>query len=320
MNNGYIERLSSHDWMSKTPGIDNLSLRELTLPGAHNAGCDWNASYDQLIQCPNWLICQLLPVNWPLPGANWLACQDVSFAGQLNRGARALDLRLFYDSQARVIERFRFQHGGYCSSRTLDDLVRDVKEFLQKNPDEFIILDFHELKSGATGFNYDEFKQVILRTLGEQLIPLESLHLTLGQLKARAPRQRILLAAPVSGSTDDNRIHDAVIHRWIGQSIVDASDLHRYIDRILSNPPDKRWLWSLSATCYTLGGPQRILGHLDTWFHPSSTDWAKRCNIINFDFIENARIVSHCKNANIEKAVEKAKTTQPTNYEDLPTP
>ena len=97
MNNGYIERLTGHDWMSKTPNNDNLSLRELILSGVHNSDCGWNASYDQLIQCPNWLI-----------------CQDVSFAGQLNRGARALDLRLFYDSQARGIERLRFQHGGYC--------------------------------------------------------------------------------------------------------------------------------------------------------------------------------------------------------------
>ena len=61
-------------------------------------------------------------------------------------------------------------------------------------------------------------------------------------------------------------------------------------------------------------------GHLDTWFHPSSTDGAKRCNIINFDFIGNARIVSHCKNVTIEKAVEKAKLIQPTNYEIPPTP
>lgn len=59
-----FDDIPTHQWMAYSPQIDNLSLFEMTLPGAHNAGCDWEASYALI------------------PGKNWLACQDVSFYSQ----------------------------------------------------------------------------------------------------------------------------------------------------------------------------------------------------------------------------------------------
>lgn len=40
-----FDDVPTHQWMADSPQIDNLSLFEMTLPGAHNAGCDWEASY-----------------------------------------------------------------------------------------------------------------------------------------------------------------------------------------------------------------------------------------------------------------------------------
>ena len=136
MDNFVQNNYTLNNWMTATPAIDTLSLCELTLPGTHNAGCDWKAS-------------------WPLiPGAHWLACQHESFYAQLSHGSRALDIRLMYDAGAQGLGKFCIHHNGYRNGRTLGNLVTDVEKFLRENPNEFIILDFHELKGDQFDFAY----------------------------------------------------------------------------------------------------------------------------------------------------------------------
>lgn len=288
MNSFVSEIYAPHNWMSSTPTIDNLSLGELTLPGTHNAGCDWEASYALI------------------PGPNWIACQDVPFYAQLNRGARALDVRLIYDAKATGLEKFRFQHSDYLSSRHLGDLVRDIKAFLERSYDEFIILDFHELNNGTQAFDFKHFNDVMLHHLGEHMIPADNLYLTLGELKKISPLQRVLVAAPRHHSLDYQWFCKQIEHKWIDQKLVNTSDLYKYITHIMENPPGKWAPWSLSATCYNVDGPSRILDQLDIWFDPRKNEWAQKCNIINFDFIKNSKIVSICRSANLTKASNKS--------------
>jgi 1-phosphatidylinositol phosphodiesterase len=290
-NMNTLDNFQTYQWMADSPQIDNLSLFELSLPGAHNAGCDWEARYALI------------------PGKNWLACQDVSFYSQLNRGARALDVRLTYDSKAQGLAKFRFHHNGYLSSRTLEDLVRDVKAFYERNINEFIILDFHELGTGKDAFDHSEFQTLILEHLGERMIPTRNLQQTLGQLKAISPLQRIMVAAPMTWETGDYRIYGKIQHKWIGKQLVSSLDLQGYINQVLSTPNSTLRPWSLSATSFSIGGPQRILDDLDYWFDPARSDWAKKCNIINFDFIKNSNIVLFCQKVNLEKAIEKSQST-----------
>ena len=283
-----MNNFQAHQWMADASQIDNLSLYELTLPGTHNAGCDLEARY-------------AVPF-----GENWLACQDVSFYSQLNRGARALDVRLVFVADAQGLAQFRFQHNGNRSSRTLEDLVRDIKGFYERSPDEFIILDFHELKDGAKEFDHSQFKALMLEHLGDRMIPAQNLHLNLGQLKAVSPLQRIMVAAPMTWATDDHRFQSKIDHKWIGKTFVSATDLQAYIANVLSTPISTLRAWSLSATSYTVGGPQRILESLDEWFDPDKSDWARKCHIINFDFIKNSSLVRFCLTANLQKAAEKS--------------
>jgi hypothetical protein len=279
----------SHQWMVNTPQIDNLSLNELTLPGTHNAGCDLEASYAQL------------------PGSLWLACQDIPFYAQLNRGSRALDVRLLYDAQAQGLERFRFQHNGFTSSRHLGDLIRDVKAFLERSFDEFIILDFHELTNGNAQFNHAEFKQLMLEHFGQHMIPAENRHLTLGQLKKVSRLQRVLVAAPMTWETRDSRFQAQINHKWINQTLVTTHQLHGYIKEVMGTSISHLRPWSLSATCYIASGPLRILNNLDNWFDPVKSDWAKKCNIINFDFIKNSKVVFFCQQANVDIGIEMSR-------------
>ncbi|MGH8331126.1 MAG: phospholipase, partial [Pseudomonas sp.] len=146
---------------------------------------------------------------------------------------------------------------------------------------------------------------MMLKHLGDRMIPTENQGLSLGQLKKISPLQRVLVAAPQHYNLDNKWFCRQIGHKWIGKTTVDSSSLRQYISSVLDSPPGNGSPWSLSATCYSLGGPDRILDDLDKWFDPETSDWATKCNIINFDFIKNSKIVSHCRTANLKKASQK---------------
>lgn len=292
MHDYKFQDFQPHRWMAATPELDNLSLLEMTLPGTHNAGCDWEATYE------------------PAIAANWAVCQDVSFYSQLNRGARALDLRLVYDANATGLAKFRFAHDTVWSSRTLEDLFRDIKAFLERSYDEFIILDFHHLKGYETPFDFQYFNDMMLLHLGENIIPRANMHLSLGELKNISRTQRLLVTGPYHYSIDRTWFCYPVTHMWAGNAFIKETGLptvtlHPYITEVMKNPPSRTELWSLSAAIYNGGGPQRIYESLDIWFDPAKSDWARKCNIINFDFIKNSNIVLFCQQASLQKALAK---------------
>lgn len=283
-----------HNWMAATPAIDNLSLCELTLPGTHNAGCDLEASYTYIVT------------------GNWTACQDVPIYSQLNRGARALDIRLVFDDTATGLKKFRLCHDKIWSSRTLEDVIKDIKSFLERSYNEFIILDIHALHDHNERFDLKYFNDMMLKHLEEHLIPAVNRHLSLGQLKEASRTQRVLVAAPDNYELDSQWFCRKIQHKWAGTEV--AADtalpyyrLDNYITKVMKNPPGTSAPWSLSAAVYTAGGPLRMLEQLDEWFDPAKSNWAEKCSIINFDFIKNSKIVSHCRTANLNKASRKIK-------------
>ncbi|MHC8411146.1 phospholipase [Pseudomonas sp. Hz4] len=286
MDNVVQHNYALNNWMAATPAIDTLSLYELTLPGTHNAGSDWKAS-------------------WPLiPGAHWLACQHQSFYSQLRHGSRALDIRLMFDADAPGLGKFCIHHNGYRNARTLGNLLTDVNKFLNENPDEFIVLDFHELQGNMFDFAY--FNEMMIHLLGHRIIPTQHRSLSLRQLKKISSVQRISVAAPWHRALDQNVFHEQIVHKWSGNGITSVAELEKHIITVLKNPPGTWAPWSLSATSYSaLGGPVVIHEALDSWFDPTKSDWAKKCNIINVDFIEESRIVSYCRTANLSKAITR---------------
>ncbi|AXJ05078.1 phospholipase [Pseudomonas fluorescens] len=280
--------MSTNNWMGSTPAIDSLSLNELSLPGTHNAGSDWRASY---------------PVFGP--PRHWLACQHDSFHAQLNHGSRALDIRLAYDAKAKELGKFVAHHNGFRNSRTLENLVTDINTFLDKNPDEFIVLDFHSLD--GDDFNYDEFNKMVIHFLGHRLIPRQNAPLSLLELKRANPKQRVLAAARSHWQLDHSVFHDLINHQWSGNGVTSPDELRQFITNVLQSPPGNRRPWSLSATSYTyLGGPVDIHDNLNEWFDLDKSDWALKCNIINVDFMEESDLVEFCRIANLMKARQRA--------------
>lgn len=120
----------ANTWMSDLhPYIKNLRLSELSLPGSHNAGMDKEIEYSD----------------------SYNYCQDYKILAQLSSGIRVLDLRFKYGGGS---------PGGYGnklytfydvkSGRKLDEIIRDVIEFLSNNTGEIVILAIHKMEVGGS--------------------------------------------------------------------------------------------------------------------------------------------------------------------------
>lgn len=289
MPNNPTSNVDTQCWMNKVPGIDQLKLTDLIWPGTHNSGMDKKAP------------------NYEIVVGNWTTCQNDSFAWQLAKGARAFDLRLGYQPGSPK-GTFYFHHNGYKSHRVLDELIDAVNSFLDRNPDEFIILDFHQLLDGDPRFDHRQFNDLMKQRLGDRAISPDDEEKTIGELKAASSKKRVILASRVSVELDLDYFWGTIPHRWSGSRLTNVTELRQHILRTLETPRSGSYLWSLTATSYTfLGGPVDIKQHINDWFH-SSRDWVTRCSIISTDFFDESQIVGYCWIANSMKAVEHSRS------------
>ncbi len=111
---------------------DNLPIIEIPIiPGSHNSGtCDPRLSVTQCV--------------FALARQQHLAVRD-----QLDAGTRLVDIRIRYDDGKAGLNFLRGSSGGRSvfqvvhtldTRYTLEELLREVKEFLQTNPSEFVVV------------------------------------------------------------------------------------------------------------------------------------------------------------------------------------
>ena len=269
--------------MTNALDINRLKLTDIVWPGTHNCGMDKKApNYDVVI-------------------GNWTTCQNDSFAWQLANGARAFDIRLGY-TKGQDQSIFYFHHNGYQSHRILEELIGAVSTFLDQNPSEFIVFDFHQLGDADKPFDYKKLNHLLVSRLGDRVIPHTDADKTVGELKRASPRRRLVMSAPFVRDLDEDYFWLPVPHKWSGEVFTDTEELESHISSTLENLQPKTYLWSLSATSYGfLGGPQDIRTHINNWFAPPR-DWVTRCSIINTDFFDESEIVRYCWSATSMKA------------------
>ncbi|EJM60469.1 hypothetical protein [Pseudomonas sp. GM48] len=276
--------LDKQTWMSNTLDINQLKLTDIVWPGVHNAGMDKKAS------------------NYDAVTGNWTSCQNDTFSWQLANGARAFDIRLGYTAGA-ARSGFYFHHNGFRSHRVLDDMIDAVLLFLDRNPDEFIVLDFHQLADGNKPFDHKRLSDWLVRRLGlRAVLPGDGLK-TVGALKSASRHRRVVMAAPALAELDGDYFWPRIPHKWRDSTFSDTTELQRHIAQNLEDAPYETFLWSLSAITYSLlGGPGRIKRQINDWFNTTG-NWVTRCSIISTDFFDESEIVRYCWSATSMKAV-----------------
>ena len=275
--------MNKRTWMSNILEVDTLKLTDIVWPCAHNAGMDKKApNYDVIV-------------------GTWTTCQNDSFAFQLANGIRAFDLRLGYrEDDGQPV--FYFHHRGFESHRRLDELIDAVLAFIDRHEHEFIVLDFHELGDDQP-FDSRKLGETLMSRLGSRCVLAMDAWKTIGQLKADSSLRRIVMSAPPLPGVNGSHFWPRIPHKWSGSLFTNADELRRHIGTTLQNLSNEAFLWSLSATGYSLlRGPLPLKDEINDWFNTAG-DWVTRCSLINVDFFDESKIVQYCWSASSMKAV-----------------
>lgn len=124
-NFGAIASATANLWMATIPS--NLRLRQLTLPGAHDAATKNCGSASK--------------------------CQSEDIAGLLANGVRGFDLRPRYtSSKASDIELDNLEifHGSSSTGIKFKDAVATLVNFVKDNPSEMVVINMQKESSGGT--------------------------------------------------------------------------------------------------------------------------------------------------------------------------
>ena len=272
-----------HRWMTDIgSGIGHLKVHDLVILEAHNSGVDQRGA------------------SWPAD--QWAACQDDSFLYQMRHGARALDLRLYTDVNARDPARVHlFKHGGYDANRNASACINSVYEFASHNPGEILILDFHEAVMNGAEPNLT--RMISKSGLGARCIPASARNLTIGQIRNRFPGRNVVIAWNYSEPYCWPKVHQT----WNGRNFNDGNSIRAHMTDIWSSPPTGR-LWSMFAAGYDTLGPKRFGPSLfiwDTFFNGTKSNRYRqpsKGNMINVDFIVGTRVVDRCIQATRDRA------------------
>jgi len=274
-------------WMTDIgTSLEHLRIRDLILPLAHNAGIDQEGA--------GW------PADW------WAACQDDSFAYQLNGGIRALDLRLHGR---------RFEHGGYHASRYLSECRDAVSHFAEQNPGEIVILGFHKVFVDDEAYALNE----LLFRLRDRCIPADAEDLTIKQIRSRHPGKNVIIAWDFPNPLCWSKINQ----KWTGDTENTDGEISRYMDQVWGQPLPNQ-LWSMFACGYDLlSGPVRYDSSAIFWdkfFKPvTSSNYRKptRGNMIQIDFFAGTGVVDRCIHATRDRASNAARSVASHLYINL---
>lgn len=159
-------------WMGDLSGkIGNRALNMLAIPGTHDSATyDINA-LSLVANTPDMSPWVNAVYGLGLAGivtaaiiAGWAKAQGLSTKKQLEAGIRYLDLRVVRDKSSYYI-----CHAMY--SCKVDEVIKEVKAFIEAHPKEIIILDFNHLYQFDTDTQHKNFVNKLYDTFGNKMAP-----------------------------------------------------------------------------------------------------------------------------------------------------
>ena len=136
----------SNDWIARIP--DGTRVNELALPGTHDAAA-WTH---------HWKVPSSTPGTW---------AQRKSITEQLDLGVRVLDLRVGWSMGFGWY--IGMYHGPVYLNLTLQEVLTDVKNWLDQHKKEFVILIFQQQGKAAKGAISKDVNKLVRDTFGTAL-------------------------------------------------------------------------------------------------------------------------------------------------------
>lgn len=259
--------------------IGRKKFTDLILPGTHDSG-----TYDMV----------------SVIGQPWTKCQNLSLRGQLEAGARVLDLRIGFQSTESGNERFILVHDTWRSEITVHNALEQVKGFCSANSGEVVLLDFHrfvDLDGNADGMK-NELIDIVKNQLGNQMIGYDRKDETMYDFVASSGR---IIPSWNDNDTRPNEFWPGVNQEWFNKQTKDElyDAMKTFYEGTIPSP-----LWSCCAII-TPGFPhispiQSLEPDLSLWYSPNDS-WAQKSNIVSCDFIETTRLAQSLIIANFRK-------------------
>ena len=245
--------------------LGKLTLNEMTLPGTHDSGT-------------------FKPLS-PL-GSPWIKTQSLSLAQQMKYGIRVLDLRIGQKSPGDYI----ICHDKFSTSYSLEEALKEVKDFINSSSKEVIILDFHRFVNldNRGSYDYDQLKQQISFNLSGYCLPPSSVGDTLTSIwssPAGSQRGRVVVAWNAD-NPDHSYMWPGVNQRWYADAN-SLSKLYQSIKSDMMDPPSDMWAACSFKKSSIIATPESNAKD----FNPTITNWyfggsvfCEKANIISVDF------------------------------------
>ncbi|XP_035228828.1 PI-PLC X domain-containing protein 1-like [Stegodyphus dumicola] len=281
-------------WMQEMRHIiGNRTLKELMLPGTHNAG-----SYEPYRPDRN------------TAKVRYQICHDEDIFNQLVYGNRFLDLRVIFQHVAGSKEKFWITHNILRTNNTVKDVLAQVKRFLD-NTNEIVIMDFHLFYMGFIDSWVDdrhkELMSLIVRTLGHYMMPTSfEYSTTLNEIWKS--NKRLLVGYASKQAIESTLLFPGAFHLWGNKET--RPELEEFLERNMCHFRH-RGLWSAMAeltptTAGVLidkyGGlrnlAQEVNSHVTKWFRER---WWKCANIVSTDYFLGNNIIDVAIEANAKK-------------------
>lgn len=242
----YFISNATQSWMADSAQfIGNKNIKEIIIPGTHDSATK-EISMTSLT-APRQDIPRWIDVVYALPGigfavkaiiANWAKAQGKNIKEQLEGGIRYLDLRIVRKEK----EKFYTCHGLYGTS--LDNVIKDIQEFIRKNPKEILLLDFNHLYNMTSKSTGQDMHSALARKLkeafGNKIVPKQvGINMSIQQLWDKGYQIIILYDDQATVNANDHLLsQDNIKSPWPNKQNID--DLRRsLINNINSRDMDK---------------------------------------------------------------------------------
>jgi len=271
-----IAGAQSDTWMQDArETLQVLTVHELVLPGAHDAGT-----------------CAMVS---PFAGP-WASCQTRPISQLLRAGCRSLDLRVSDDDGTLILV-----HGDWRTKTSLKEALEMVRDFVAENPFEVVILDFHRFvtQSGGKEVDPQQVAGLVREVLTEEVLLPPTMH-NESLCKVWQTSGRVVA---LCNDVDDSCFGPAVSHKWAGPHVTTAAALKTFVENNMSR---QRPFWGIMAALPPHGAlPIPNIGNkLEAWFQPG-TDLMKHANIVYCDFFHKSILWQHCLGESLLRALRK---------------